>query len=794
MDARSLDLLGFPAVRERLAGETAFAGGRQLAERLAPSPDVDEVERRQAETAEGCLLLELGAPSLAGAHDVREPVAHAARGGTLSPPALRAVADTAACAVAVRGTLEERREAAPLLAGRAAAVERELATLASELARVVDESGVDVLDRASPRLRSLRRELAATRLRAVERMQALARSDELRPHLQEGFVTERAGRPVLAVRTEARTAVPGIVHDGSGSGRTLFVEPFAVVELNNRQRELEAEERDEVERILAAASALVASLADALCAAVDALAAIDLALASAALSRRWGGVPVTRGGRVELEQARHPLLDPDQVVPLDLALGELRVVVISGPNTGGKTVALKTLGLLAACHQAGLRLPARNARLPVFDRVLADIGDEQSIEASLSTFSGHLRRLVGVLGEAGPRSLVLLDEIAAGTDPVEGSALGKAVLERLAGQARLTLATTHSAELEEWASEAAECENAAMGFDPESLRPTYELALGRPGLSHALAIAERLGLDEDVVTAARAHVAPERRRVAALLAAAEQAERAARLDREAARAALQQADAHAHAARRREQELAAALAEVAAGAAAERAAARRRAEDELRAADAELAQLRAEIRDARRAERERAAAPAAAATELERERDRRLGAASERRRRTAGELLAAAERPLRSPVPLALGDPVVAPALGVRGTLAALDGEDAEVHAGGLRVRVPLAALSPDPRGGPVARGERDVVVRAAASADVPDQIDVRGERADEARELVRAFVDAAHMAGREQATVVHGRGTGAVRRAVRAELDRHPLVARWESRSADGATEVRLA
>ena len=339
----------------------------------------------------------------------------------------------------------------------------------------------------------------------------------LRSHLQESFTTERAGRPVLAVKASSRSAVPGIVHDSSGSGETIFVEPMAVVEANNEARELQAREQQEQERILQMLSRLLGEEARVLGDVTEALARLDLALACGALSRAWRGCPVEPAGQVELRGARHPLLDPATAVPIDLPLEGIRALVVSGPNTGGKTVALKTLGLLAMLHQCGLRVPADRARMPVFDRVLADIGDDQSIAESLSTFSAHVRRLVAIMAATGRRSLVLLDEPAAGTDPDEGARLAQAVIARLVDQGALVVATTHHPGVKAWASAAEGAANAAVGVDVRALRPLYALSFGEPGASHALGIAERLGLDPEVVEAARAAGPPERRAMEALL-------------------------------------------------------------------------------------------------------------------------------------------------------------------------------------------------------------------------------------------------------------------------------------
>ncbi len=750
MDAHALEVLEFPAILERLAGAASSAPGEELARALLPSGDPAEVAHRQALTAEAVALLDASAePELAGLVDVRRAAERAARGGTLEPGELHAVAVSASVGLEARRALAEGGVEAPLLRGLLDPLDPALGTLAEAIRRCVEEDGSDLRDGASPKLRRLRAELRDGRRRVADELARLARSPSLRESLQESFVTERSGRPVLAVKASARGKIPGIVHDASGSGQTLFVEPFAIVESGNRLAEAASAERNEVERILRELSGRVGGHEAALAALVEAAAEVDLAVARGALSRRWHGAEVEVGAEVRLLAARHPLLDPASAVPIDLDLGTLRALVVSGPNTGGKTVALKTLGLAALLHQAGLRPPAAEAALPVFDDVLADVGDLQSIEMSLSTFSGHLQTIVAILARAGGRSLVLLDELAAGTDPVEGSALAQALLERLARQARLVVVTTHYAELKEWASASEEAANAATGFDPETHEPLYRIALGRPGTSHALQVAGRLGLDPALVADARARVTPERLRTAELLAEAEAAERDAAEAR--AGAADDRAAAAREAARARERvaELEAEIEAVRASAAHEREAAVARAERDLAAAREELRGLRDEIRAARRREQERRRAGSAAERAAERERDRRLGAASERAARVE-RALRETDEPLPLLAPLAAGDPVTAPDLGVRGTIAAIEGDEAEViGGGGLRVRVPLARLRPDARRtAPAERPEPAVRVLATARGDVGDELDVRGMRAQEAREAVRAFVDDAALAG----------------------------------------------
>ena len=777
MNGEALAALELPAITGRLATASSTELGAVRARALVPSPDAGAVQARQALTAEAIALLDAAVdPPLAGIADIRDAAARADREGILGPSELRAVATAVHVALEARRIVGEQRSLAPLLHEQLSAIDPALAPLAEEIDRCIEDDGSDVRDTATPLLRRLRREVRNGGERVREELARVARSSDVQEALQETFLAERGGRPVLAVRASFRGKVPGIVHDASSTGQTLFVEPFAVVELNNRLAEAAAEAREEAERILRELSSSVAAHAAALVVLVETTADVDVVLASAALSRGWGGAPVMVSDDVRLLGARHPLLDPATAVPIDLDLGPLRAVVISGPNTGGKTVALKTLGLAAVLHQCGLRPPAGVASLPVFDNVLADIGDRQSIEMSLSTFSGHLRTLVDILESATTRSLVLLDEVAAGTDPEEGSALAQALLVRLTRQVRLTVVTTHYPELKEWASGNDDVANAATSFDPETGEPLYRIDLGRPGTSHALRIAERLGLDADVVADARSRVAPERLRTAELLAEAQAAERAAGELREKVSEAL----ARAH---EREVELEREVTAVRASADRARAEAVAEAQRELADARAELTALRDELRSARRLERES-------------DQDRALGAATERATRAEQALDGLRSTVLSGPLPvtapLAEGDPVESD-VGVRGTIASIRGDEAEVvGATGQRVRILLARLRPSRERAPEEHAPV-VQVRAAARGDASDQLDVRGLPGQEAREQVRRLVDDAALAGLGSVRVVHGRGTGALRKAVREELSSHPLVDRRESDGDDGATIAYL-
>jgi DNA mismatch repair protein MutS2 len=775
VDSEAHVALELPAILGRLAAAAATELGAGRARALQPTPDAGDVRRRQALTAEAVALLDAAVdPPLAGVTDVTAAVDRSERDGVLGPAELRAISVGVRVAVEARRVLLERRDLAPLLADLADPIEPASVALADEIDRCIEDDGSDLRDTASPLLRRLRNELRNGGARVRQELERVARSAGVRDALQESFLAERGGRPVLAVMAASRGKVPGVVHDASSSGQTVFVEPLAVVELNNRLAEAAAEAREESERILRELSAGVASRAAALRTIVDVVGALDLALACGALSRGWGGAEVEIADEVRLVGARHPLLDRATAVPIDLDLGDLRALVISGPNTGGKTVALKTLGLAALLHQSGLRPPAAEVTLPVFDHVLADIGDRQSIEMSLSTFSAHLAALVAILESATALSLVLLDEVAAGTDPEEGAALAQALLERLAEQARLTVVTTHYGGLKEWASARAGVSNAATGFDPDEDRPLYRIDLGRPGTSHALRIAERLGLDSEVVAAARSRIAPEQLRAAELVAEAEAAERVARELRIEAESALRRAGA-------REAELERELERVRASAEQARQDAVAATERELTEARAEIAALREAAREARRARREP-------------DRDRALGEASERAARAERVLSRHKQAPLVATRPLAAGDPVEAPDVGVRGTIVSIRGDEAEVAgAAGQRVRIPLARLRPSRERAPEEKAPV-VQVRAAARGDVSDQVDVRGRPAQEARLEARRLVDDAALAGLREVRVVHGRGTGVLRKAVREELARHPLVERSEPDAEDGATIAFLA
>jgi DNA mismatch repair protein MutS2 len=800
--------LEFDRIRARLAENTSFSAGRELALALEPTADATEAERWQAGTAEALRLADLKPDlGLGGAHDVRSQVERAAVGGLLLPPELLEVAGVVRCSRRWRATLTRLVDLFPTLAQTASRL-GEHRPLLEEIEAAISENG-EVLDAASPDLRRVRVALRVAQERVRSRLQEIITSPATRTALQEPIITERGGRYVVPVRAEARGKLKGIVHDQSASSATLFVEPLEVVELANRVRQLQAEEQHEIERILSALGRQVAADASELDQTVTALAELDLQVAKGRLAvamraarpalhdfeARDPGEPVLR-----LIDARHPLLDAD-AVPLSLELGlEFDVLVITGPNTGGKTVALKTVGLLALMAQSGLQVPASDGCVvTVFRSVHADIGDEQSIEQSLSTFSSHVSHIVDMLRDADERGLVLLDELGAGTDPQEGSALARSILEHLRQRRVLSIATTHYSELKLYAHAAPRVENASVEFDPRSLRPTYRLLVGLPGRSNALEIASRLGIPRPILDRARSELDPTQAEAGALL---DQIQRERRASEEARRQAERERSAAARVRAALEQELA------------EQQRIRQKVWREAEAASVQmLADLRQEVA-ALRAEVQRSrAAPwqtlSATAEQQLAEAERFMAQAEALAPITAPpEAGAAARSPREAPTeesaassgPLSVGSRVLVRSLGVDATITSLEADEAELDVRGMRVRLPRAELdSADAIGGSEPMSASEIMPRLVRGGDVQPsaQIDLRGQRRDEATAELDRYLDDVYLAGLKSVRVVHGKGTGAVRQAVHELLTSHPLVRSYRTAGreagGDGATEVEL-
>ena len=530
---KSFVTLELPAILQMLAAQAESGMGREAALALQPSVNAEEVRRRLQETNDAARLMTMrGSPSFSGIRDIRPALDRARLGGTLNGRELLDIAGVARCARLCKAYLaEDKTEKTSIdslfhaLRANKFLEERIFTALPAE-----DE----VADSASTDLADIRRKMRAASARAREALNKILSSPSYAKALQEPIITMRSDRYVLPVRADHKAAVPGLVHDISASGMTLFIEPMAAVKANNELRELAAREKLEIERILGELSAACAEYADDFAEDCLLLVRLDLIFAKARLSYKMEAGPAENTERgIVLRRARHPLLDPAKAVPIDLTLGEdFDTLVITGPNTGGKTVALKTIGLLAAMNQCGLHIPAADgSALPVFSHILADIGDEQSIEQSLSTFSAHMKNIVQILDVCEDRSLVLFDELGAGTDPTEGAALAISIIEYVRRCGAITAATTHYAELKVYATNEPGVQNASCEFDVETLRPTYRLLVGIPGKSNAFAISGRLGLPESIIRDAEGRIGTESRSFEATIEKLEQTRLALERDR-----------------------------------------------------------------------------------------------------------------------------------------------------------------------------------------------------------------------------------------------------------------------
>jgi len=791
MDSKDLEALELPKVLAGLAARAAFSASRDLALSLSPTADLAEARRRQAETSEARRLLELRPElSVGGARDVRPRVGAAARGAVLEPGDLLEIKDTLLSARDLRRSFEKLEQSFPELRAIAQGLFPSPEIVASITRAISDRA--EVLDSASPRLGQIRRELRLARDRLKSRLERLVTDPKFAPMLQEPIITQREGRFVVPLRAEYKGKMKSVVHDQSSSGATLFVEPLQVVEHNNRVRELELAEREEIRKVLTALSGRVGAEAPALEATVLALAGLDLAFSKARYAEELRAEPPRLkepgGSRMWLPAARHPLLNQASVVPVDLTLEpDTQALVITGPNTGGKTVALKTAGLLALMAGCGLHLPvAPGSELALFRAVFADIGDEQSIEQSLSTFSAHISNIIRILDKADEDSLVLLDELGAGTDPQEGSALARALLGTLVERGATALVATHFPELKAYGHLTPGVQNANVEFDLENLRPTYRLSIGLPGRSNALAIAERLGLSTEIVERARSQLPAGELQADGLLD---------EIYRQ--RDAAAEAGAAAEAARREALSLRAELQERLRAIELERQqilqSAREQAESQLQELADELRELRRRMAAVSQPLEQAAAISAdleqLAAAEAE---------AGEQDAVPAAELPEA--EPAGEPWQVRLGEQVHLHRLDTEGEVTALDAEEAEVQIGRLRIRARLDELGPPraaPPEAPAVRPTRSTSTVRLRSEAPPAELHLRGKTVEEALLELERHLDAAYSAGMPFLRIVHGKGTGRLREAVREMLRGHPYVATIEPggqrEGGEGVTVVHL-
>ncbi|MGH2447454.1 MAG: endonuclease MutS2 [Chloroflexota bacterium] len=771
---RALAILEFDEIRRMLAEHASFSMGKEAALALEPATDIGIVGEQLRQTSEGRLLL-AAHPSahLGGARDVRNAVGRARVGAVLTPAEFLDIGGTLSASARLRHTLRSSDQPLPWFHHQA-----ERLIDQKDLMDAIDRTFTDrgeILDSASGTLRRLRHEVVAAESRLTEKLRTMTASSSTRESLQEPIVTMRNGRYVLPVRAEARAKIPGIVHDQSSSGQTVFIEPLVVTELNNRLKELQLDEQREVERILRALSEQIVPIASELTDTVEALGAMDLVLAKARYAEDLGAVePALNGeGRISLLEARHPLLG-EGAVPISVWLGRtFRILVITGPNTGGKTVALKTVGLLTLMAQAGLHLPAGGgSEVAVFPRVYADIGDEQSIQQSLSTFSSHMRTIIDVLPLVRNDSLVLLDELGAGTDPAEGAALARAILTTLLERGARAVVTTHYSEIKSFAHESEGVENGSVEFDVETLSPTYRLTIGLPGRSQALAIARRLGMAKAVITLAQGFLAQGAAHIEDLLRQI-QDER-----KEMSRLFERATEIHGDAGKLR-------------------ARAREELSDVLRRRDAILAEAGEEAAGAIRGLRSRL-------QQIEREAP--AGRSGVARRRLSDEIEAAREEAtlvlnlaadrgaVVEPGGISAGSTVQVGSLGQQGTVLSVNDGVGEVQVGQFKLRVPVEDLELATR----AEKQRDRAVETSLESTLPPaELDLRGRRAEEAIYEVDQYLHDSYLHGQSAVRIIHGKGTGALRQVIHEQLRDHPVVRSFATEAAnrggEGVTVVQL-
>jgi DNA mismatch repair protein MutS2 len=770
-------VLEFDAVLVLLVSRCETAMGMAEAERLEPSDEPDVVWAGLETTRQALgLISERGCPSLVPVRDLREAAKRAGKGGTLGGQELAQIAYALLAMRETRAFVSTRRDRYPALWAHAEILP-DLKRLEDTLKTSLEPDG-EVRDAASPRLTELRRKRQTTTSRIQERIQSYV-SGRTRELLSDPIYTVRDGRYVIPLKAENRGKIKGIVHDTSGSGQTIYLEPEDVLQLGNALREAEAAEREEVQRVLAELSAKVGGAADEIIEGIRAAGHLDFLTAKAVLAQDMKAtIPLrSQGHGIIIERGRHPLLDPETAVPLDLTVGfGSSGLLITGPNTGGKTVAIKTVGLFVLMAQSGLAVPAREVRLGPFTQVWADIGDEQSLQQSLSTFSGHIKNIAEALRELRPGALALFDEIGAGTDPAEGAALAKAILRRLRDQGATVVASTHYGELKAFAYQEEGFQNAAMEFDSKTLRPTYRLLMGAPGASHALKIAERYGLPKSVVEDAVAGLSGQEQEVGRMMEKLDQAQRQARI-------AQGEADRRLAELRKAEERAAQKLAEA----------------DEIRRTV--NARSSAAVEAALREIRLEAAAifedlkQSTDAKSLQRARER-LKELQEVGSSFAQDLQPKEAKPQAAPRELKKGMSVKIEGYTQVGTL--LDdpkGNTAQVQMGPLKITVKTSQLVPVQEAAPAQKVKPRANIGLQKAQTLSREIHLRAMRAEDAEKELDRFMDDALLAGMSQVRIVHGKGTGVLRKLTQDYLRRHPAVDSFrEGEPAEGGHGVTIA
>ena len=757
-------------VLEMVAREATCDDARELALKLKPVNDIDEAKLLLSQTEDAySLLARFGAPSFSGLKNVNNALSRAAAGGELNTSELLAIAGTLR---AVRSLYEWY--------GHFSSVRTNLdfffegitvnKYLESKIFSVII-SEEEISDKASDELFEIRRKKRVKANSIREKLDGIIHSAHYQKFLQEPIVTQRNGRYVVPVKSENRADVPGLVHDMSASGATVFIEPVSVVDANNEIKILESREREEIRRILFELSTEAGSFSESIKSSYDSAVMLNLIFAKAHLAEKMkASMPLlNKEGIIELNKARHPLLNPETVVPTDIMLGgEFDTLVITGPNTGGKTVAIKTLGLLTIMAECGLLIPAGdNSRIAVFENVLVDVGDEQSIEQSLSTFSSHIVNIIDIMKQAGDNSLVLIDELGSGTDPIEGAALAVSIIEYLRAKGARIAATTHYAELKAYALETEGVSNGSCEFDVNTLRPTYKLLIGVPGRSNAFAISERLGMDKSVVEEAKKIVGNENRSFEAVLESLEATRLELEKEKERAERAVQAADRMRSKAQSEKDKIAQLKAN-------ELEKAKREAEKIINSAKRQSADFLLKLEQLKKEAENSNATEVARKTR--REIKNRLGEMQEII--DPRELAENWDEDYKLPRPVVKGDAVIIRGIG-EGEVLEVGKEKVLVQSGIFKARVKMGDLmltEKKKKSKPVS--QRSVYrTTSRADADVTTELDLRGQTVDEALMNLGLFIDKCVLNNIPEIRIIHGKGTGALRSAVTQELRHHPNI-----------------
>ena len=783
MNEKYIKVLEYYKILEMLKEYAVSDMGKERAMSLRPSSEEREVRLLQAQTEEAMSVIAYaGGNPMSSFTDVREYLRLSTIGATLSMKGLLAVADALRACRAVRRQLVTDREDTPNLTELGSRIATDRMLVEDILNAIISEE--EMSDHASPELYDIRRHVRMINDKVRDRLNSYIRSSATQKYLMDSIITMRNGRYVIPVRAEHRQQVPGLVHDQSGTGSTLFIEPMAVVEMGNELKEWNLKERQEIERILKEFSLRLAPDAPLIAKSLDIMADIDVIFAKAYLSREMKAVEpkLNTKGKINLIRARHPLIDPEKVVPSNLWMGDdFTTLVITGPNTGGKTVTLKTAGLLTLMAQSGMQIPAAfGSELAIFEEVYADIGDEQSIEQSLSTFSSHMTNIVSILDTVTPSSLVLFDELGAGTDPTEGAALAMAILEHLLNMKVTTLATTHYSELKAFALSTKGVENASVEFDVETLRPTYRLSIGVPGKSNAFEISRKLGLPDHLIDAANERLTRDQIRFEDVIANAEYHRQIAEKERKLAE------DAHLET-----QKLRAEAEKIRKEVENQREVMMKKAKEDakkvLQKAQRESETIISELKKAK-------AGVSIKEHELHGMRARLQDGIDEMsdtiKMKEDGE-----GETLKN---IKVGDKVLLSHIGTAAAVLALPDSKGEVmvQAGAMKMKVPVKVLrkAPEEQKKKPKGGASKVSV---APRQAQMECDVRGMTVEEALVQVDLFIDGACLNSLKQVSVIHGKGTGALRSGIHSHLKRHPSVSEFRlgryGEGEDGVTILTL-